>query len=91
MIKPTFGLPMNLTMGSACAGMLTSAFAPRLLCGRYKLSHEWWCESEPLARRFIDNNFPGIANFDDVLSAEWIQSAPAVDILDGGFPCTPSL
>ena len=46
----------------------------------------WYCECEPVARHFLDCNFRGTPNFFDVRSEEFMNHAPAVDLLEAGFP-----
>ena len=49
----------------------------------------WYCECNPVARKFLDVNFPGTPNFLDACSVEFMDHAPAVDLLEAGFPCQP--
>ena len=80
------GWPRAPTMGSACAGMLTSAFAAMSLASN--LQHLWWREKDKDAAKFLKLNFPFVHGFTDANCASFLD-APAVDILDAGFPCQP--
>ena len=43
----------------------------------------------PCCSQILDANFPGTPNFFDACSVEFMDHAPAVDLLEGGFPCQP--
>ena len=82
--------PKVWRVGSVCAGMLTSQLQGHATAsGGPKTSLSWYCECDPVARKFLDANFPGTPNFFDACSAEFMDHAPAVDLLEGGFPCQP--
>ena len=82
--------PKVWRVGSACAGMLTSQLRdPVATATRPTTSLSWYCEIDPVARKFLDANFPGTPNFFDACSAEFMDHAPAVDLLEAGFPCQP--
>ena len=81
------GWPQAPTMGSVCAGMLTSAYAAMSLF--MNLQHLWWCENNKDAAKFLKLNFPFLHGFTDANCASFLHDAAAVDILDAGFPCQP--
>ena len=77
-------------VGSCCARMLTSQLRGHVdTATRPKTLLSWYCEIDPVARKFLDANFPGSPNFNDACSDEFMDHAPAVDLLEGGFPCQP--
>lgn len=45
---------------------------------------EWQCEVEPYACAVLRKHWPNIPNLGDISR---IESAPAIDVLCGGFPC----
>ena len=53
--------PQKWRVGSTCAGMLTSQLPPT----HTKTMLSWYCECNPVARQFLDANFPGAPNFFD--------------------------
>jgi DNA (cytosine-5)-methyltransferase 1 len=47
---------------------------------------EWFCESDPFCRSVLERHWPGTHCFEDVRDVGF-ETAPAIDILAGGFPC----
>ena len=76
--------PDTPTMGSVCAGMLTSAYAAMSLA--CNLRHLWWCENNKDAVKFLKHNFPNVTGITDDRD---LATAEAVDVVDAGFPCQP--
>ena len=48
----------------------------------------WHSEIDTAASRVLDHHWPGVKNLGDVTKADW-STVPAVDILEGGYPCQP--
>eukprot|EP00959_Pyramimonas_sp_CCMP1952_P359130 7519522-Pyramimonas_sp.AAC.1 len=71
-------------MGSACAGMLTSAYAAMSLA--CNLRHLWWREIDKDAAKFLKHSFPGIKGITDDSD---LVTAEAVGVVDAVFPCQP--
>ena len=70
--------PQKWRVGSACSGMIVSQLPPV----QTPTMLSWYCECNPVARQFLDANFPGTPNFFDACSVEFMDHAPAVDVLD---------
>lgn len=46
----------------------------------------WHCEWDDAPARILEHHFPGVPNYRDVSTVDWMQVEP-VDVLTGGFPC----
>ena len=88
---PTEFTKPSWTVASLCAGMCTEHWAGMTgwLAGlTFVLA--LWVEPESAARSFCVRNLPATAvNFLDVMSKEFINQAPPVDMVVAGFPCQP--
>ena len=76
-----------VTVGSICAGMGTESWAYQRLPWRF--CKAFWCEKDPAARRFLNNNFPDVPNWSDCMGDDFVQNAPPCNVLTAGFPCQP--
>lgn len=47
----------------------------------------WWCDNDPAAATLLAYRSPGTPNLGDITAVDW-ESAPPVDVLTSGFPCT---
>lgn len=48
--------------------------------------HRFFCESDPYRRSILRRHWPGVPVYEDVREVD--GTAPTVDLLCGGFPCT---
>ena len=76
-----------IRVGSVCSGMLTEHWSLSAL--PFSFSEQFWCEKDPIAKKFLSSNVPGVKGYDDLMGPDFQQRAPGCDLLVGGFPCQP--
>lgn len=80
--------PNPIRMGCLCSGMKTSHWCISDL--QHSVEEVFWCERDPIARKFILANLPAnVTGFHDLMSNEFQEHAPTCDLLLAGFPCQP--
>ena len=82
-----FSLPSCIKVGSVCSGMGTDHWALKAIRSR-NFEFEFWCECDKSAQAWLRANVDVGQEYTD-LSRGFVDQAPYVDILTGGFPCQP--
>lgn len=73
------------TIGSLCSGIGGIEKGLIEICGLGPV--RWHCEKDAAARAVLRHHWPEVPCYEDVRDID--ASAPAVDLICGGFPCQP--